>query len=110
MSVDLYAKYLKERSGKEIITNEHGFATYLFEQDYVYLEDVYVEPEHRRSNICFSMADEIVEIAKSKGYKKIIGSVVPGTPGATNSLKVLLEYGFKLAYSTESIIYFQKEI
>ena len=72
--------------------------------------DIYVEPDHRRSNIAALMADEIAKIAKTQGYSKMLGSVCPQAQGATNSMKVLLAYGFKLAFCTENMIYFQKEI
>jgi hypothetical protein len=106
----LYGKYIAEREGKHILEKEHGFATYLFESDYCYIVDIYVEPEHRRSKLCYQMADEIALEAKEKGYTKLVGSVCPQAIGATASLKVLLNYGFELMKSGTTMIYFIKEL
>lgn len=106
----LHGQYLKERENKEIIESEKGFATFFFENDYVYLEDIFVNKKHRRSGECYKMADEVAKIAKEKGYKKMLGSVCPSAPSSTESLQVLINYGFKLASSTDNMIYFIKNL
>ena len=105
-----FAKYIKERENKEVIEDEYGFATYLYENDYVYIEDIYVIPEKRKDKIASKYADAIALEAKELGYNKMLGSVVPSSPNSTISLKVLLGYGFKLLSSQENMIYFIKEI
>lgn len=109
--MSLYGKYLKERSNKEILENETGFATYSFpDNTTVYIEDIYTNPESRISGEASRLADEIIKIAKQKGCTKLIGSVVPSTKGSTDSLKVLLAYGMKLDSSTNNFILFSKEL
>lgn len=105
-----FGNYIKERLDKHIIEDENGFATYLYENDYVYIEDIYVVKEKRKENIASAYADKIAQIAKSKGYDKMLGSVCPTAKGATTSLKVLLGYGFKVLSAEHDIIYFIKEI
>lgn len=106
----LYGKYVKERENKNILEREHGFATYSFAKDHVYIEDIYVTPEHRKSSLASEMADEIAKIAKSQGINVMLGSVCPQTNNATTSIRVLLAYGFSLLHSSEDMIYFKKEI
>jgi predicted GNAT superfamily acetyltransferase len=105
-----YAKYIKEREDKEIIEDDFGFATFVYLQDCIYIEDVYVVPEKRGENHSSIYADIISDIAKKEGYSKLLGSVVPSTPGSTASTYVLLNYGFKLLKAEENMIYFMKEI
>lgn len=105
-----FAKYIKERAGKEIVEDSKGFATYFFQDDFVYIEDLYVIPEARKEGIASRYADEIANIAKSKGYSKMLGSVCPSASGATSSIQVLISYGFKVLKSTDNMIYFIKEI
>ena len=106
----LYGKYLLERENINILETEIGFATYLFENDYVYIKDIFVLKEYRNAKTASDMADKIAEIAKQKGYKKMLGSVCPSTNGSTSSIQVLISYGFKVIQSTENMIYFIKEI
>ena len=108
--MSLFADYIKERLGKQVLEDDHGFVTYFFESDYVYVEDVYTRPESRREGKLYKMVDQVAEIAKEKGVHKMLGSVVPSANSSTESLHVLLDYGFKLYSSDKNIIYFMKEI
>lgn len=107
-----YANYIYEREGKSIIETEHGFATYAYMHDIkaVYLEDLYVVPEKRRSKEATLLVDAVVQQAKLKGYNTLIGSVAPKANGSTDSLKAVLSYGMKLHSCDGNLIWFKKEI
>lgn len=105
-----FAQYIKERAGKSIVESEKGFATYFYQDEFVYIEDIFVNAEHRKSGVATEFADRIAEEAKNLGYAKMLGSVCPSANGSTASLKVLLAYGFKLFKSLDNVIYLSKEI
>lgn len=107
----LFAQYIKERENKEIIENDYGFVTYYFlTNGDCYIEDVYIVPEKRRSNLASEYGKQIEIIAKERGSKKIIGSVDQNANNKTESLKFLLSYGFVLAYNSGSTIFLTKEL
>lgn len=106
----LFAKYIEARGGKEIIETEKGFATYYFINDGCYIEDIFVEEKYRKSGEASKMAYEIEIIAKERGCKKIYGTVCPQAKGSTDSLKVLLAYGFSLDSCTSNLIAMKKDI
>lgn len=108
--MSLYGQYLKELLGKHIVEHEHGFIVYSFTNDSCYIENIYVEPEFRNSNVASNMADEVVLMSKQKGLTKLMGSVTPNANNSTISLKVLLAYGFTLNSSTNNFILFEKAI
>lgn len=108
--MSLYSEYVKERLNKEVIENENGFATYLFMDDGVYVEDIFVRKEYRDKGIAKEMLDQISIIAKEKGCKKMIGTVVPSTEGSTHSLQAAFSYGFKLDSCRQNLIVYTKEI
>lgn len=108
--MSLYADYVRERTGKSVMENEHGFIVYSFSKEYCYIEDVFVAKSHRKLRTAFDFADEIVIEAKAKGCTKLLGSVCPSAEGSTASLKFLLAYDFKLLSSIENLIYFTKDI
>lgn len=108
--MSLYANYVKEREGKEILESEHGFATYQIAGPECYIKDIYIVPEMRTSGLAGKMADEIAVIAKEKGCKFLSGSVCPTANESTTSLRVLLSYGFKLAKSEVNLIWMVKEL
>lgn len=107
----LYARYIEEREGKHIVESDKGFATYSFHPDETcYITDIYVLPDFRQDGVASELANKIVEVAKEKGCKTLVGSVCPRAKGSTTSLKVLLGYGFDLWYSTGEMIFFRKDI
>lgn len=104
----LFSQYIKERSNKEIIEDERGFATYLFMDDGVYVEDIFVSKDYRNQGVAKEMLDKISVIAKEKGYKRMIGTTVPSSNGASSSLQAALAYGFKLDSSRQNLIVYVK--
>lgn len=108
--MSLYGKYIKERAGKEIIEDDRGFATYYYLNDGVYIENIYVLEDYRKTGVASNYANQIASIAKEKGCVKMFGSVSPKANGSTDSLKVLLAYGFKLDSSVDNFIALVKEI
>lgn len=110
----MYADYLKERLGDEIVLRDEGFATYRFVDDCgtpaVYIVDIYVRPDFRKTKIASEMADSIANIAKEKGYHRLIGSVDSTAKTATDSIKVLLAYGMQFHRQAPGGLIFKKEI
>jgi GNAT superfamily N-acetyltransferase len=109
--MSLYADYVLEREGKHTLEFEDGFATYAFLPDgRCYLEHIYVAPSRRNCDVAKQLADKIAEIAKENGCKILLGSVVPAAKNSTDSLKILLSYGFKLDSCENNFILFAKDI
>jgi len=108
--MSLYREYLKEYTDKEVIETEKGFATYSFTNDSVYIQDIYVSPNFRQSSAASEMADGIALLAKERGIKTMLGSVIPTGNNSTTSLKVLLAYGFRLDSCTNNFILFKKDL
>lgn len=110
-NVSLYGDYIKEAKRDEIIETEYGFATYRYiAPDSVYIIDIYVVPEFRRSKKTGALVDMVVESAKSRGCKKLIGTVVTAAVGSTVSLRLLLSHGMHLVSSNNEFIVFEKDI
>jgi len=99
-----YGNYIRERLGKDIIEDEYGFATFYFIGDGCYIEDIYVDADHRKGGHASKYADQIAAKAKELGYTKLYGTVVPTAKGSTESLKVLLAYGFRVDSAANNVI------
>ena len=106
----LFAQYIREREGKNIIEDENGFATYKFEKDYVYVEDVYVCKNVRKIRFASGYLDKIAKEAKEKGMNRMVTSVCVVAKNPTLGMRAILGYGFKLLSSTNEMIYFVKDI
>ena len=100
-----------EKTDKTIIETEKGFITYSFtDKDTCYIQDIFILPDFRKSNEATKLANQVVDIAKAKGCKKLLGSVVPSSKNSTDSLKVLLAYGMTLDSCTNDFILFSKSL
>jgi len=109
--VSLYGQYIKERLGRGILETEDGFATFDYiTDDTVYIVDLYVVPEKRRSHVAANLADKIVEQAIKDGKKFLLGSVDLGAKGAEDSIKVLQAYGMTLYKEAQPMLFFLKQI
>lgn len=109
--MSMYADYLKERLGDDVFETEQGFATYRFTDDKtVYLVDLYVRPEFRKSGVATDLGDAVAEIAKARGCTALVGSVVPSARGSGDSMKVLLAYGMVPTSSGNDFVLFRKEL
>lgn len=110
--MSLYSEYIKERTTDLILETDIGFAHYRYVDENVgcYIVDIYTKPEHRQKGEAAGLADQIALEAKSRGAKYLLGSVQPSANNSTTSLKVLLAYGFKLAWSSQDAIFLRKEI
>jgi predicted GNAT superfamily acetyltransferase len=111
MPPSLFAQYINERLGKFCIENEHGFCVVkYFYPDFVYIEDVYVRPESRHQQWPRKFEQMVIEDAKSKGYKRLVGSVMIKATGAERSCRMMLESDYKFDSLVGTTIYFTKEI
>ena len=106
----LYAKYIQEREGKQILENEHGFFTYKIVDKECYIEDIFIKKESRRSGIATVMANEIAQIAINAGCGYLTGTCIPSTQGATESMKAMFSYGFRIHSCQEDRIILIKEL
>lgn len=108
--MSLYSDYLKEREGIDVLEASDGFATYLLRPTDCYIIDIYVVPEKRQSGLAAQMADQIADIARSKGIKFLTGSVDKRDPQAARNEKVLIAYGMHKAREQDHMVYYLKEI
>jgi predicted GNAT superfamily acetyltransferase len=106
----LYAQYMEELDGTEFIEYDWGFLSYRIEQNHVYIEDVYVIKSERGTNKWKKLWQDVEDVARSNGFNKVTGSVVPTRKNSTWMTKFMFKLGFKIYSSDINIIYFVKEI
>jgi len=109
----MWLEYIRERlPHKSVIERDGGFAIfYEFEaEDAMYIEDIYVKRELRKSNLATNIMEEIIIEAKKCGFKYILGSNDPTTAGSTSSMKAMLARGFEVYKVDNGMIFLRKEI
>lgn len=109
--MSLYGEYLIERTEDRIIETEVGFVTYRFiNEKTAYIIDIFIRPDKRKHGLAALLADMVVVKAKERGCTELLGTVLPTTKAATESLKVLLAYGMTLKGLENGLIVFRKDL
>jgi GNAT superfamily N-acetyltransferase len=106
----LFAQYKKEYSNTDIIETEQGFATFILKPPLVYLEDIFIVPAYRNTNLATHFADSVCAVAKEAGCNVLLGSVELKSNSPDRSIQVLLAYGMKYVSTEGSMLYFKKDI
>lgn len=111
-ALEMYAAYVRERTGAEVLIDPgKGFATWkMTSPDEVYIVDIYVAPEFRKSGVAAGLADRIAGVALATGASRLLGSVETVAETRTDALKALLAYGFAVDRVIGSVIWLSKEI
>lgn len=108
--MSLWAEYVKETLGREVIETDYGFASYHVRGDDCYLEDLYVVPEFRRAGGATRLGELVREKAIKAGCKSLTTTVNCTFKDPSTSLKACLSYGFQIHQTGQNFIVLRKEI
>lgn len=106
----LYAKYIKEREGSDILENKYGFISYKITKTSVgnimFVEDLFILPEYRRLREGSSLCNTLIDLAKKENCKQILSGADPNTNGVTDAVKFQLKMGMKILNINNGMINF----
>lgn len=110
MVIDLYKQYIKEREGKDIVSDDNGFATYKVNplcNSSIYVIDVYVVPEKRQKRIASTYLNKIVD---KTDCNFLVTSCDESANKWEDSEKAIVGYGFKFRKKEGTLRWYVKEI
>jgi GNAT superfamily N-acetyltransferase len=105
-----YWAYLKEREGVDVVERPYGFMLLKPDVGALYVQDIFVYPEFRKQGKAQEMLVLAEDMAAKSGFVALRGSCDPTTNGATESMRMALNYGFKLETVHNGLIYYKKEL
>jgi len=107
---NLFEKYWLEYDKYEVIKNEQGFILFkCYDNQTCYIRSIYVLPEHRKSKLGSKMADDVFNLCRIRGIKKVFGSVDVALKEA-GPLMSFLKYGFELSHCDGQVLWIVKEV
>lgn len=107
----LYANYISEREGIEIVENESGFITYKISGTECFLANMYVLPEKRRMGACVSLMKRLIEIAVANRCDVITANIdIACDKNATQTLRASLSLNFKVVAAQHGILLIAREL
>ena len=108
--MSLYAEYLQEMEGADVLELENGFIAYSFSNGECFIHDIFVRKSARNTNCFRRLGDTVLELAKERKCKSIKCEVWTDSRNPTLSLHAVLSYGFKVVKATENRIHLVKEL
>lgn len=116
--MSLYSDYIFEKAGAETIEEEGGFITFLDTtlhpnlevEGIFYLQEIYVAPEYRESGLAAKLTNQVIQIAKDRGYTQVVGTVCNVYKKFERNVAIIQQMGFKPLYQNGTIVVFTKEI
>ncbi len=111
--MSFYADYVRERFNKQVWEDQTGFIVWHYVETKgmgrcLYIEDIYVEPQHRLHGAAARMADQVVEEAAANGVFTVLGTVDVTAFNASDSMKTLLAYGMVPLSTEGNLVWFRK--
>ena len=108
--MSLYAEYVKERWGNEVLETEHVFLEFEIKGTDCVIANAYCSPQKRSTPEADETWAKMIEIAKQKGCTKMWCQVDTTTLNANHSLRAILGRGFKVDSAASGIIILSKDI
>lgn len=106
----LYAKYISQRSGHEILENEHGFVIYKINGEECFIVDMFVDINSRKKYYGSEFINELVEIAKSKKCKVITANVHLWDANYQVTLVSSFKNGFNIVRASNDILLISRNL
>ena len=109
----MYAAYKLEFENAHTVNIEDiGFANWKQEEDGIYVQEVFVQPNMRGLKFAAKLTDRCIQNAMGNGItvNKVYTTVGIGGATIDSSLRAITEYGFKLFKADHELLYFYKEL
>lgn len=106
----LYAKYIKERKGVEVLEGFDFFIMYSVSGEELFIDEMFVDQPQRSIGKGKSAIGQLVEIAKQNNCKVITANVHLWDSGCNNTLTAALLTGFEVKAAQNNIILISKSV
>lgn len=106
----LYAQYIKERQGIEIIECEEGFITYHIDSERCRIIDIFVAQEFRKKGYGMRLALQVAEIAREAKCRIVLGQVDTRALNCTDSLSAMLKMGMRVLCNDGDLIMLVRDL
>jgi GNAT superfamily N-acetyltransferase len=108
--MSLFAAYQKELWSYETIEVEAGFICYQEFPEHIYLAELYVSPDLRRSGLATRLTKQVENLAREKRKRHLISRIDLAQGGSAESLRAHLAYGFSPYLAEAGKIWLKKEL
>lgn len=106
----LYAKYISEREGAEILEDESSFITYKINGEECFIKNMYIDPLVRGNGHSRKIIEKLSAVAKSFGCTFLSGTIDLQAPGASRVQAAAISVGFNVVKAHNDILMIKKNL
>jgi hypothetical protein len=110
ISETLYANYINEREGFEVLETTKAFVLYKIKKDECFISHAYTHSEARCQNEMSKLIYDLEDISFKRGCSRISASIDLRDKNASRTLLASLKYGFKVILAENGIMIIEKPI
>ncbi|MGZ3770060.1 MAG: hypothetical protein ACXVCP_00390 [Bdellovibrio sp.] len=107
---NLYVKYIKEREGAEILSNENGFASYKINEKELFIINMFIDKQKRSTGLFRKMINELSNIALLNKCECLSANIHLWDNGANKTLMSALHLDFKVTRAESGILLIVKDL
>lgn len=104
----LYAKYIKEREGTDVLESEFGFITYRITGAECFIVDMHVDQAARKTGQGRALLEQLSEIAKECHF--LTANIWLKKKGSQVSLRGALACGFEVRNANADVLLIAKNL
>ena len=106
---ELYTKYLQEKEGKQTLEiKDKGFVTYKIVGEMCHVCILFVDPGHRRGDVARDLMNTLKYMTKNT-CKAFTAAVNTRQYDTSNTLKIILQYGFEVVDARDGDVLLYKD-
>lgn len=106
----LYAQYIKEREGSEVLESEDGFIVYKISKKECFIVDMFVAKDRRARGAGHALLKSLDALAAKRDCEFITANIHLWDAGASNTLLAALTAGFLLGSANAGHITIFREV
>lgn len=106
----LYAQFVREMAGGEVIETDDGFISYLIEGDICRFQELYVRETARGSGLHKSLWNAMVATCKARDVKRIVWCVDTRQLNPTPRLIMYLRWGGRVKDANGGLIILEYDL
>ena len=110
MTPSHWALYKSETTETHFIEHEYGFISYSLLPDALFLEDIWIAPEHRKSGLGAALVAQAEEVGREAGKQTSLALIHLSSKTSTESLKAHLTVGFLPFLAEDGKIWLRRAI
>lgn len=110
LSESMYAEFIKEREGLDLIETNAGFLTFKIVGGECFIANMFIRPSERGSQLCEELLSNLFDYAMTRKCEVVTGNIHLNDKGCNRTLRAALKNGFNLVKAEHGVLLIAKRM